>query len=338
MPVYNLEALFSRCIESVFAQTFKDYELIIVDDGSTDISGKLSDHYALLSGKIIVVHKVNNGVSSARNTGMEIASGKYTCFIDSDDYILPDFFMSLFTAAESSNSDYVSQNLIFTSDNSESVLHRDPFEVNFGCDKDRYDFIIKKVLQGQTGWEMWGRIFRSDIIQENHLRVCESCGNYAEDLAFLIPYIIYSKKCCHIDYAGYCYYQRNDSMIYKSRDTFKLNSLNEVSIYLYDFFSSNNMDYYLNDYALFHFWIMKTEFSKIYDVDRKLIKDETKKIKNYRWYKKNIKKCVLYFKRIAEVCSKNVAFEYCNLSYLSIHKKYKLFHLIEIIYYKFSKA
>lgn len=334
MPVYNLELLFSHCIDSILTQTFTDYELIIVDDGSIDISGTISDCYALLSGSIVVIHKVNNGVASARNIGIEFASGKYTCFVDSDDYVRPDFFISLFNVAEKTNSDIVSQNQIVIRDNEEAILRRDPYEVDFKSEKERCDFFVKKVLQGATGSEMWGRLFRNDIIRDNHIRVCESCENYAEDLAFLITYIVCCNKCIHIDYAGYYYLVRNDSMIQKSRDSFKLDALNEVSCYVHDFFEFNQMDYYLKDFALLHFWIMKTEFIKIHEIDRKQIPFETKKIKNYKWYRTNIRKCILYFNRISLVCTKNVAFDYCNLSYYSIHKNYSLFHLIEVIFYK----
>ena len=335
VPVYNLEILLSRCLDSVLAQTFTDFELLIIDDGSTDISGVISDNYAALSDKVTIVHKTNGGVSFARNMGLELSSGEYICFVDSDDFILPDYVLSLIDCMEKTDADCVSQNVISLSGDSESIISRQPYEVSFSCEKDKYDFIEKKVLQGVTSWEMWGRVFKKSIISSNHIKVCESCGNYAEDLAFFLTYIINCKKCCHIEYAGYCYYQRNESMMDKSKDSFKLNSLNEVSKYLYDYFYSNQKNYYLNDFALLHFWIMKTEFSKIYKVDRSLIKHEVKQIKNYKWYKKHIKRCIFYFDRIASVCSKNVAFDFCNLSYFSLHKNYKLFHMIEVIFYKF---
>ena len=86
VPVYNVELYLEECIESIIAQTYKDVEIILIDDGSTDKSGAICDKIALKDERIIVVHKVNGGLSSARNLGIEIAQGKYIIFVDSDDY------------------------------------------------------------------------------------------------------------------------------------------------------------------------------------------------------------------------------------------------------------
>ena len=97
IPVYNTEKYLSRCVTSVLAQTYTDLEIIMVDDGSTDASGRMCDEYALRDSRIRVVHKKNGGLSSARNAGLEAAVGTYIGFIDSDDYISPDFYESLVT-------------------------------------------------------------------------------------------------------------------------------------------------------------------------------------------------------------------------------------------------
>ena len=87
VPVYNVEKYLENCIESILNQTFKDFELILVDDGSTDNSGKICDIYKKKDSRIKVIHKNNGGLSSARNAGLDIACGKYVGFVDSDDYI-----------------------------------------------------------------------------------------------------------------------------------------------------------------------------------------------------------------------------------------------------------
>ena len=86
VPVYNVEHYLEECIKSVIEQTYKNIELILVDDGSTDKSGKICDNYSSLDERIIVIHKNNGGLSSARNVGLEAAQGRYIIFIDSDDY------------------------------------------------------------------------------------------------------------------------------------------------------------------------------------------------------------------------------------------------------------
>lgn len=87
VPVYNVEKYLNKCIDSILSQTFEDYELILVDDGSTDSSSQICDEYSRKDNRITVVHKKNGGSSSARNAGLDIAKGKYISFIDSDDYI-----------------------------------------------------------------------------------------------------------------------------------------------------------------------------------------------------------------------------------------------------------
>ena len=88
VPVYNVELYIAECIDSILAQTFKDWELILVDDGSKDNSGKICDEYAQKDSRIKVIHKKNEGLSSSRNTGLDNISGKFVTFVDSDDVIL----------------------------------------------------------------------------------------------------------------------------------------------------------------------------------------------------------------------------------------------------------
>ena len=92
VPVYNVEKYLVQCIESIKMQTFENWELILVDDGSQDNSGMICDEYAQKDNRIKVVHQKNRGVSTARNSGVKFATGKYISFVDSDDYIVPNFF------------------------------------------------------------------------------------------------------------------------------------------------------------------------------------------------------------------------------------------------------
>lgn len=87
VPVYNVEKYLDKCVETITKQTYKKLEIILVDDGSTDSSGKKCDEWKNIDDRIIVIHKKNGGLSSARNAGIDIAKGKYISFVDSDDYI-----------------------------------------------------------------------------------------------------------------------------------------------------------------------------------------------------------------------------------------------------------
>ncbi len=96
VPVYNVEKYLNRCIDSVLAQTFTDFELILVDDGSTDASGKICDEYSSKDSRIRVIHKQNGGLSDARNVGIEASIGDYLMFVDSDDWVAEDYVKLLY--------------------------------------------------------------------------------------------------------------------------------------------------------------------------------------------------------------------------------------------------
>lgn len=107
IPVYNTADYLKECFDSILAQTFCDYEVIVVDDGSTDNSPAICDEYATIDSRIKVLHKTNEGVSAARNSGLNNATGKYITFIDSDDTVLPSMLEDLFKVAEHENADIV---------------------------------------------------------------------------------------------------------------------------------------------------------------------------------------------------------------------------------------
>ena len=99
VPIYNSDQYLDRCIQSVLAQSFRDFELILIDDGSKDNSFIISKQYADSDSRIVLVRQDNGGVSSARNHGLDLATGRYVCFIDSDDYVCEDYLEKLYTKA-----------------------------------------------------------------------------------------------------------------------------------------------------------------------------------------------------------------------------------------------
>ena len=107
VPVYNVETYLKRCITSLLAQSYANTEIILVDDGSTDASGKICDHYAASHPSLICLHQTNQGQSCARNAGMRIAHGDYYMFVDSDDYIEPDMIAAMVAESESRDADIV---------------------------------------------------------------------------------------------------------------------------------------------------------------------------------------------------------------------------------------
>lgn len=123
IPVYNVEKYLKRCIDSLCNQTYKNIEIILVNDGSTDSSGIICDQYEKKDSRVKVIHKLNGGLSEARNTGMEVASAQWITFVDSDDYVSLSYISNLVGAAMNENADMAITNLKKTySDKAEKYI------------------------------------------------------------------------------------------------------------------------------------------------------------------------------------------------------------------------
>lgn len=113
VPVYNVEKYLARCIDSILKQSYSDLEIILVDDGSTDNSGKICDQYREIDDRIVVIHKQNGGLSDARNVGMKKANGQYLAFVDSDDFIHPRMYEILMNLLLDYKADMVISNFAY---------------------------------------------------------------------------------------------------------------------------------------------------------------------------------------------------------------------------------
>ena len=123
VAIYNVEKWLPRCIESIFAQTFTDFELILVDDGSSDGCAGIIDHYTKCDRRIVAVRQKNRGVSSARNTGLALASGEYIGFVDADDWIDRNMYLKLITCAKSTEAELVYCNHDFVREEETVRMH-----------------------------------------------------------------------------------------------------------------------------------------------------------------------------------------------------------------------
>lgn len=123
VPVYNTEKYLRECIDSILAQTFTDFELILVDDGSTDKSGEVCNAYSQLDSRVRVIHQKNSGVTAARKQGVEIAEGEYISFVDSDDWIEPNMFQDMLMKVDLHNADMVLCDMLAERHDGHSVIH-----------------------------------------------------------------------------------------------------------------------------------------------------------------------------------------------------------------------
>ena len=191
VPVYNVEKYISENINSILSQACVDLELILVDDGSTDSSGNICDAYAKKDSRIKVIHQKNSGVSAARNTGIEIASGKYIVFIDSDDYLKPDYLSELYKAIISNPYSWCFCGFQ-EMDEKGAVL----WDCLYQTDKE-YDIFpfseYGSVLHKKFASMLWNRIYELDIIKTYNIRFDETLSR-SEDVLFNLEYGKYCKS------------------------------------------------------------------------------------------------------------------------------------------------
>ena len=205
VPVYNTEEYLERCIESILKQTFEDFEIILINDGSTDNSKKIiADYQKQYPEKIKVVNKKNGGLSSARNKGVSKAKGEYILFVDSDDYIEKGLLKTLNTKTKDCP-DLIRFQIKEIRDN-KICMHRElPFETVKG------DKAFKKIIKYHYVETAWCYAYRREFYKKNKFSFSE--GKYHEDFG-LIPYVIMcASKVKSIGYVGYNYVIRSGSIM-----------------------------------------------------------------------------------------------------------------------------
>ncbi len=160
VPIYNVAEYLDKCVETIIGQTYKNIEIILVDDGSTDACPTMCDSYAERDSRIKVIHKRNGGLSDARNAGIEIASGEYFAFIDSDDYVAADFIETLLTVCEE-NSCKIAQckSMSVTDDSGKGGNEKYSMELIAGCD------MIRRIYEDPTADTIviWSKLYRREL-------------------------------------------------------------------------------------------------------------------------------------------------------------------------------
>lgn len=202
IPIYNTEVFLERCIQSVCRQTYKNLEIILIDDGSTDNSGKLCDLYAMKDYRIRVIHQENLGVSAARNIGLEIARGEYITFVDSDDYVEADMFQKLLVFQKSSNAEIVS--CTFRNEEYQKIKEENGPIVIFNKEEAISDMLCCKNIT----YSVSCKIFKKTVIE--NLKFCTDCS-HNEDLLFCYQAILNSENIVHISENLYIYCANRNS-------------------------------------------------------------------------------------------------------------------------------
>lgn len=255
VPIYNVEKYLDRCMESLLNQTLKDIEIIMVDDGSPDNCPEMCDEYARKDSRVKVIHKKNAGLGLARNSGLEVATGEYVSFVDSDDFTDVDAYRSLYENAQKRNADVVYAGFLMQhSDNTESecfVLDKEwkGKEINTFLKSLIYDSLPDK----EKIWmSVWNAIYKRKVIENNNIRFLSEREYLSEDVVFhtmLLPLcrkvVCIPKTFYHYCYNGtsltHCNFKLekiacNFRLYEKLKETIKKNNLNELEVAVSLFF------------------------------------------------------------------------------------------------------
>lgn len=192
VPVYNAELWIRRCIESIITQSVSDFELLLIDDGSTDNSGVICDEYALTDNRIRVFHKSNGGVSSARNVGINYCNGEYIIFIDSDDWIHPEYISELSTGI---NTDLTI--CTYKLENASDIEHPNVKDGLHNA-KDIKNLLESGLIMEAQFSAPWCKLYKHSIIKAHDIRFHENI-TIGEDTLFVLQYLCYAQSFIYIN-------------------------------------------------------------------------------------------------------------------------------------------
>lgn len=236
VPIYNVESYLERCVESIRRQTYKNLEIILVDDGSPDHCGQMCDDYAADDSRIKVVHKINGGLGYARNSGLEVATGEYVTFVDADDWIKEDHIEKLYQAAEEKRADMVLGGFTTVDSN--------------GAKQEKGVYLVGKTLLGESIVEeillnmiapepmydndvliqssVCTNLYRRSVIQKHTLSFISERESVAEDLHFNVDFLYHSNCVTAVKETGYYYFANQQSI---TREYDPLRSQRTVNFY-----------------------------------------------------------------------------------------------------------
>lgn len=206
VPIYNVEKYLARCVDSIVNQTYKNLEIILVDDGSPDLCPQMCDDYAEKDSRIKAVHKKNGGLSDARNAGMAVATGEYISFIDSDDYVSDDFFECLLDVMNKENSDIAECSVVkFYEDNRFDEFNDDLLENTY----DAQDAMSALIAENPFHQHVWNKLYKTELVKD----IPYAVGKLNEDEFWTYQVFGRASKVAKLNKTMYYYFQRSSSIM-----------------------------------------------------------------------------------------------------------------------------
>ena len=265
VPVYKAEKCLHRCVDSILAQTFTDFEVLLIDDGSPDRSGEICDEYAKKDSRVRVFHKENGGVSSARNYGIKQSYGEWLTFVDSDDYIENNFLD--FTSIESA--DLLVQNYKVLFENRSKNIE---FPKQIVQEQGMSHFINSNIVK-QIFRVPWAKFFKRNIISKNKISFAEGI-RYGEDTLFVQDYLFCANSVSFISKSNYIYIEdKNVASKYRLSAVEAVNTLTEF-MKRYHSYNVDSIPLLIFVYDMYH--------HMIYPIDTKSMKywNSNKEVRN----------------------------------------------------------
>ena len=322
VPVYNVEQYLEKCIDSILNQTFKEFEIILVDDGSIDKSGDICDEYAKKDKRINVIHNINQGVSAARNIGIRIAKGNYIQFVDADDWIDREFLENAYTKITKELSDVVFMGIKYQNLEDKFVIEKlASNDLVYNANKNIYYDAIRLMKEDLFGFT-WCKLLKKSIIDDNNIFFDETIS-LAEDEKFTCDYYRYVQKISISDRAYYNYVKHGKKR--KNLCSIKVNDiLNKDKIFnsWVKLLKSNNNDKFIKEYlSNKSFHVLYEEVYNIYFNISNMNEREIRlnQLKNTHLYKYLLSDSINIYQKL--------------LLFLINNNNIKLFKLFNKIYY-----
>lgn len=256
VPIYNVENYVEQCIESILEQTYKQYELILVDDGSEDRSGEICDKYKKINNNIVVIHKKNGGLSDARNAGINQSSGRYLMFIDGDDFLYDNKCLEkIAKMIENTEADIIQYKMVYLY-GKKFVKLRDVNDINY---LSKYEALKELNKRGNISVSACDKIVKSNIIKENKLFFEK--GMLSEDIKWSYNLYLFVKSIKIFNEDIYVYRQQRPGSISTSNSKKSLEDIYKIINYWLDY-KYENKDIQELYYNMITYWylIIRTKY------------------------------------------------------------------------------
>ena len=261
VPVYNTEKYLRECIDSILAQTFTDFELILVNDGSTDKSGEICDEYGRSDSRVRAIHQKNGGVTAARKHGVEIAEGEYISFVDSDDWIEPNMFQDVLIKADLHNADMVLFDMLVERQDERSVIRSSELTGLFEgeqLEKQIYGNMLFDFFKNAPGLSLnlWNKVIKSDLAKPVFEEFpCEL--TYGEDALGSLMCLLRAKCIFIMENSAFYHYRQSDEFLAREQRVSLLPRLSnfakntEIKFSQYNFAGVDQLSGYVAQVSLY---------------------------------------------------------------------------------------